>query len=54
VNLEPSNGQLYWVLAEVLNNAGRHEEALDAIRKAIRLNPHYPARLARMIHEFAS
>ncbi len=43
VSLAPNNADVYWVLAEGLNMAGRHEEALAPIQKAMRLNPHYPA-----------
>jgi TolB-like protein/cytochrome c-type biogenesis protein CcmH/NrfG len=43
VSLTPNNADAYFALAEGLNMAGRPAEALEAIQKAIRLNPHYPA-----------
>ena len=46
VSLAPNNAEVYFALAEVLNMAGRHAEALGPIQKAMRLNPHYPANYA--------
>jgi adenylate cyclase len=43
VSLAPNNADVYFVLAEGLNIAGRPAEALGPIQKAMRLNPHYPA-----------
>jgi tetratricopeptide (TPR) repeat protein len=43
VSLAPNNAEVYFVLAEGLNIAGRPAEALGPIQKAMRLNPHYPA-----------
>jgi adenylate cyclase len=43
VSLAPNNADVYFALAEGLNIAGRHAEALGPIQKAMRLNPHYPA-----------
>ncbi|HEV8716507.1 MAG TPA: tetratricopeptide repeat protein [Candidatus Binatia bacterium] len=43
VNLAPNNADMYFVLAEGLNIAGRPAEALGPIHKAMRLNPHYLA-----------
>ncbi len=43
VSLAPNDADVYWALAEGLNMAGRHAEALEPIQKAMRLNPHYPA-----------
>lgn len=43
VSLAPNHEDAYFTLAEGLNIAGRHAEALEPIRKAMRLNPHYPA-----------
>jgi adenylate cyclase len=43
VSLAPNNALVYFALAEGLNIAGRHAEALEPIQKAMRLNPHYPA-----------
>ena len=43
VTLAPNNADVYWLLAEGLNIAGRHAEAVEPIQKAMRLNPHYPA-----------
>ncbi len=43
VSLAPNNADVYFALAEGLNIAGRHAEALGPIHKAMRLNPHYPA-----------
>lgn len=42
VSLAPNNADVYFALAEGLNIAGRHAEALEPIHKAMRLNPHYP------------
>jgi adenylate cyclase len=42
VNLAPNNADVYFALAEGLNLAARHAEALEPIHKAMRLNPHYP------------
>jgi tetratricopeptide (TPR) repeat protein len=43
VSLAPNNADVYFALAEGLNIAARHAEALEPIHKAMRLNPHYPA-----------
>jgi len=43
VSLAPNNADVYWGLAEGLNTAGRSAEAVEPIRTAMRLNPHYPA-----------
>jgi TolB-like protein/Tfp pilus assembly protein PilF len=40
--LDPNNADSYAWQAEVLNNLGRTEEALNSIEQAMRLNPHYP------------
>ncbi len=43
VSLNPNNDVSYAQQAIVLNFAGKPEEALRAIKQAMRLNPHYPA-----------
>ena len=43
LTLDPNFADGYNHLALVLRMAGRPEEAIDAMRQAIRLNPHYPA-----------
>jgi adenylate cyclase len=43
VTLAPNSAEVYFALAEGLNIAGRHAEALEPIHTAMRLNPHYPA-----------
>ena len=43
VALAPSGADEHWILAEGLNLAARHAEALEAIQQAMPLNPHYPA-----------
>jgi adenylate cyclase len=42
IALDPNDAIIYAKQAQVLNLAGRPEEALQAIEKAMRLNPHYP------------
>jgi TolB-like protein/class 3 adenylate cyclase/Tfp pilus assembly protein PilF len=39
--LDPNNADSYYMRAEMLNSAGRPEEALRSIEQAIRLNPHF-------------
>jgi tetratricopeptide (TPR) repeat protein len=43
IALSPNDADLWRVLAEVLAFTGRPAEAIEAIKKAIRLNPHSPA-----------
>jgi tetratricopeptide (TPR) repeat protein len=43
VHSRPNTADMYFVLAEGLNIAGRSGEAFAPIRTAMRLNPHYPA-----------
>jgi adenylate cyclase len=43
VALAPSGADEHWGLAEGLNLAARHAEALEVIQQAMQLNPHYPA-----------
>jgi TolB-like protein/cytochrome c-type biogenesis protein CcmH/NrfG len=43
VALAPNSADVHFVLAEGLNLAGRHAEALGVIQKAMQLHPHYPA-----------
>jgi tetratricopeptide (TPR) repeat protein len=40
--LDPNNADSYYMRAEVLNSAGRPEDALRSMEQAMRLNPHYP------------
>ncbi len=42
IALDPNNADSYAWQAEVLNVAGRPEDALRAVEQAMRLNPHYP------------
>src|SRR5262249_34816478 len=42
VALDPNNADSYAQQANVLNFAGRPEEALRSVQQAMRLNPHYP------------
>ncbi|MFC1863645.1 tetratricopeptide repeat protein, partial [Thermodesulfobacteriota bacterium] len=42
ITLDPNNADLYSDLAETMVWAGRPEEAVVLIKKAMRLNPHYP------------
>jgi tetratricopeptide (TPR) repeat protein len=42
IALDPNNADSYAVQANVLNFAGRPEEALQAVEQAMRLNPRYP------------
>ena len=42
IALDPNNADSYVAQAEVLNFAGRPEEALRAVEQAMRLNPRYP------------
>jgi tetratricopeptide (TPR) repeat protein len=43
IALDANFAEAYKLLAEILKFAGRPEEALKVIEKAMRLNPHYPA-----------
>jgi TolB-like protein/Flp pilus assembly protein TadD len=42
VALDPNNADSHYIQANVLNNAGRPEEALGPLALAMRLNPRYP------------
>ena len=42
--LDPNEADTYYSLAEILNFSSRPEETPGLIEKAVRLNPHYPAR----------
>ncbi|HKA56691.1 MAG TPA: tetratricopeptide repeat protein, partial [Candidatus Binatia bacterium] len=42
IAFDPNNADGYVSQAEVLNLAGRSEEALRGVQQAMRLNPHYP------------
>ena len=42
VALDPNNADSYFRQAEMLNFAGRPEEALRSVEQAMRLNPRYP------------
>jgi tetratricopeptide (TPR) repeat protein len=43
IELGPNFANAYLVLGEVLAIAGRAPEAIELTKKAMRLNPHYPA-----------
>jgi tetratricopeptide (TPR) repeat protein len=42
IALDPNNADSHYIQANVLNNAGRPEEALGPLAQAMRLNPRYP------------
>ena len=42
IALDPNNDEGYAHLAEILNLAGKPQEALGLVEKAMRLNPYYP------------
>ena len=42
IALDPNDADGYAWLGEILNFAGRPEEAIGLIEKAMRLNPRYP------------
>jgi tetratricopeptide (TPR) repeat protein len=42
IALEPNNADSHYIHANVLNHAGRPEEALGPLAHAMRLNPHHP------------
>src|SRR3989441_383468 len=42
IALIPNAAEGYWRLGQILSTAGRPEEAIGLIEKAMRLNPHYP------------
>jgi adenylate cyclase len=42
VTLDPNDAASYQLLGATLSVAGRPEEGIDLIKKAMRLNPHYP------------
>ena len=44
IALDPNDADNYWWLGATLGFAGRPEEAIGLIEKAMRLNPHYPPR----------
>ena len=46
VATDPNDADGYVALANALSFAGRPAEALDAVEKAMRLNPHYPSSYA--------
>jgi len=41
--LDPNSADEHFVLAELVNRAGRPQEAIGLLEKAMRLNPAYPA-----------
>ena len=43
LSLEPNNADGYAMLGNAFTWAGRFEEAIEAVEKAIRLNPYHPA-----------
>ncbi len=43
IAFDPNNADSYAVQTDVLNFAGRPEDALRMVEQAMRLNPHYPA-----------
>ena len=42
IALDPNNADSYVRLAGILGSVGRAEEAIEMVKKAMRLNPHYP------------
>jgi class 3 adenylate cyclase len=43
IDLDPNDAEGYATLAQILSYAGRPEDAIGMVQKAMRLNPHYPA-----------
>ncbi len=43
IALDPNDADSYSILSQALNFAGKPEEAIGFVEKAMRLNPHYPA-----------
>src|SRR6266511_2798633 len=43
IALDPNDAEGYATLAHILSLAGRPEEAIGMVQKALRLNPYYPA-----------
>ncbi len=43
IALDPNDASAYTILAEALKFAGRPEEVIELMKKAMRLNPRYPA-----------
>jgi tetratricopeptide (TPR) repeat protein len=43
IALDPNDAESYWSMGFVLIFAGRSAEAVDSLKTAMRLNPHYPA-----------
>ncbi|MGD8667303.1 MAG: adenylate/guanylate cyclase domain-containing protein [Desulfobacterales bacterium] len=41
--LDPNDAYNYFIMAKILNYAGQSEKAVDFAKRAIRLDPHYPA-----------
>ncbi|MGD9122291.1 MAG: adenylate/guanylate cyclase domain-containing protein [Desulfobacterales bacterium] len=41
--LDPNDAYNYFIMAKILNYAGQSEKAIDFAKRAIRLDPHYPA-----------
>jgi len=48
IALEPNNADSHYIHANVLNHAGRPEEALGPLAQAMRLNPHHPPNLVEL------
>ena len=42
IALDPNDADNYVTLGNMLTAAGRLEEAIESVKKALRLNPHYP------------
>ena len=43
IELSPTNAQAHVILAVSMNNVGRFDEAIELVKKAMRLHPYYPA-----------
>jgi tetratricopeptide (TPR) repeat protein len=41
--LDPNDAYNYFIMAKILNYAGQSEKAIDFAKRAMRLDPHYPA-----------
>ncbi len=40
--LDPNDAYSYFIMAKILNYAGKSEKAIDFAKRALRLDPHYP------------
>jgi adenylate cyclase len=52
IALDPNVAEGYWLLAAILNAAGKPEEAIGMAEKAVRLGPLYPGYLLELGHAY--